>query len=90
MSEYKELLKKALSEGRVVIGSRQVLKKLKMSDPELVVIANNCPENIRKDIEYYCKLGNVRLEVFDGSGRELGVFCGKPFPIAALAVVKKK
>lgn len=84
--DYKAELKKALSENRVIIGSRQVLKKLKMGKLKLIVIASNCPENIRKDIEYYAKLSNTKLEIFDGTERELGVFCGKPFPIATVGI----
>ncbi len=84
--EYKAEIKKALSENRITIGSREVLKKLKLGKPKLIVIASNCPENIKKDIEYYSKLAGVELKIFDGTARELGVFCGKPFPIAAIAI----
>lgn len=84
--DYKVEIKKALSENRIIIGSRVVLKKLKLGKLKLIVIASNCPENIKNEIEYYSKLSNTRVEVFDGTGRELGVFCGKPFPIAVIGI----
>ncbi len=84
--DYKAEIKKALSENKVVIGSREVLRFLKTDKPKFVVVALNCPESIRKDIEYNAKLAGVDVFVFDGTGRDLGIFCGKPFPIAALAV----
>ena len=84
--DCKAEVKKALSENRIIIGSRVVLKKLKLGKLKLIVIASNCPENIKNEIEYYSKLSNTRVEVFDGTGRELGVFCGKPFPIAVIGI----
>ncbi len=84
--DYKAEVKKALSENRVIIGSREVLRALKTGKPKFVVISLNCPDPIRKDIEYNAKLAGVDVFVFDGTGRDLGIFCGKPFPIAALAV----
>ncbi len=84
--DYKAEIKKAIAENKLVIGSREVLKKLKLGKPKLIVIASNCPESLKKDIEYYSKLAGVELKVFEGTERDLGVFCGKPFPIAAIAI----
>jgi large subunit ribosomal protein L30e len=84
--DYKTEIKKALSEKRIVIGSREVIKKLKMDKPKFVVIASNCPESIKNDIEHYAKLAEVEVKVFDGTAKQLGIFCGKPFSIAALAI----
>lgn len=79
-------LKNALKEKRVIIGSKQTIKNLKLKNVKFVVIANNCPENIKNDIEYYSKLTGIKVEKFDGTAKQLGIFCGKPFSIAALAV----
>jgi len=79
-------LKNALKEKNVIIGSRRTLKYLKLGNVKLVVISNNCPESIRKDMEYYAKMSKIKVEEFDGSAKQLGVSCGKPFPIAALSI----
>lgn len=84
--DYKAEIKKAIGEKKITIGSREVLKKLKLGKLKLIVIASNCPENIKNEIEYYSKLSNTRVEIFDGTGRDLGVFCGKPFPIAVIGI----
>jgi large subunit ribosomal protein L30e len=55
---------------------------------KMIVMASNCPDDVRKDLEQYTKLGEVKLEKFDGTAKQLGVFCGKPFSIATLAIVK--
>jgi len=79
-------LKNALKEKNVIIGSRRTLKYLKLGNVKLVVIANNCPETIRKDINHYAKMSKLKVEGFNGTAKQLGVFCGKPFPIATLSI----
>ena len=79
-------LRSALNEKKVIIGSKQTVKNLKLKTIKTVVIASNCPENIKKDIDYYSKLNSVKVEKFDGTAKQLGVFCGKPFSIAVLAI----
>lgn len=82
-------LKTAIESGELVIGSRAVTKVLKLKKPHVVVLASNCPENIRKDINYYSKIGNSKVDDFVGTAKQLGTFCGKSFSISALAVVPK-
>jgi elongator complex protein 3 len=42
--------------------------------------------DIKKDIDYYSKLTGIKFENFDGTAKQLGIFCGKPFSIAVLAI----
>ena len=79
-------LRNAIKENNVIIGTEQTIKGLKSKSVKSVVIANNCPENTRKDIEYYSKLTGIKFESFDGTAKQLGTFCGKPFSIAVMAI----
>jgi len=79
-------LRDALKENNIIIGSKQTIKNLKLKNVKKVIVASNCPENIKKDIEYYSKLTGIKFENFDGTAKQLGVFCGKPFSIAVLAI----
>jgi large subunit ribosomal protein L30e len=83
-----ENLREALKENKVIIGTGRTSKYLKLGKVKMIVMASNCPDEIRKDMEQYTKLGEVKLEKFDGTAKQLGVFCGKPFSIATLAIVK--
>ena len=82
-------LRDALKENKVIIGSKTTIKYLRLGNVKLIVLANNCPENIRNDIENYAKSSGVEVKNFDGTAKQLGVFCGKPFAIASLAIVSK-
>lgn len=79
-------LRNAVNEKKIIIGSKQAIKNLKLKNVKLVFMASNCPDNIKKDIEYYSKLTGIKAENFDGTAKQLGVFCGKPFSIAVLAI----
>jgi len=79
-------LRNAIKEKNVIIGTKQAIKNLKLKNVKSVVIANNCPENVRKDIEYYSKLTGIKMENFDGTAKQLGILCGKPFSIAVMAI----
>ncbi|HIH44091.1 MAG TPA: 50S ribosomal protein L30e, partial [Candidatus Methanoperedenaceae archaeon] len=49
---------------------------------QLAVIASNCPKDKRD------KITGVPVMDFPGKGTDLGTACGKPYPIAALAIVE--
>jgi ribosomal protein L30E len=41
---------------------------------------------MKGEIEHLCKLGKLKLKVFKGSSKELGVICGKPYPISTMVI----
>jgi large subunit ribosomal protein L30e len=81
-------LRDALKENKVVFGSKITIKYLKLGNVKLIVTASNCPDNVKKDIENYAKMSGIKVGNFDGTAKQLGIFCGKPFSIASLAIVK--
>jgi len=81
-----EMIQEAIKAKKVVIGYRNSIKFIKVNTPKLIVISNNLPESLRKEVEQNAKVGKMKLETFDGTSRELGTFCGKPFPVSALVI----
>lgn len=79
-------IKDALKTNNAIIGYRESIKFLKLNKPKMVVIASNAPERVRKEIEYNCKISNAKLETFNGSSKELGIICGKPYPIMVMVI----
>ena len=89
MAEQKDLvsrLKQAITDKKIVTGSKETIKYLKMKKLKLVIISNNCPDNLKKDIENYAEISKINVETFDGTSKQLGIICGKPFPIATLSI----
>ena len=90
MAEQKTLInqmKEAIEKKKIVIGSSRTIKHLKMKKLKLVVLSTNCPDNVKKDIEHYAGLAGISIETFDGTSKQLGIICGKPFPIVALSIM---
>jgi len=83
-----EEIQAALKEGKVTIGYKKSLEFIKNNSPKLVVIAENIPEKERREIEHNVRLTGAKIEVFEDSSKELGVICGRPFPIMVLVIEK--
>ncbi len=81
-------IQSAVKAGNVVIGYNKSLEFIKNNSPRLIVMANNIPETKRDEVEHDAKLSGTKVEVFDGSSKDLGVICGKPFPISLLVITK--
>ncbi len=87
MADLVREIQTTLRTGKVVIGSKRTIKAIVHGKAKVVVMAVNAPDDIRSDIEHYCKLAGVPLIIFRGTSWDLGAICNKPFMVAALAVL---
>ncbi len=78
----------AVETGKVTIGSKSTLEAILKKKVKLVIVASNCPKNLRSDAERYTKLANIHLFEYKGSSVELGTVCGKPFVVAMLGIIE--
>ena len=81
-------IKDAIANNSAIIGTKRVLKTIRTGDVSSVVIANNCPDNVKKDVMHYSKVAGIEVNEYRGTGKDLGTFCGKPFSISVLAIKK--
>ena len=79
-TDINKALRSVLSTGKVIIGSKQTINAVKNEKAQVVVVSSNCPEKTLDEVK------GVSIVRFPESGVEMGVACGKPFPIAAMAV----
>ncbi len=77
----------AIKTGEVVLGSKRTIKLVLHGKAKLVVIAENAPPELKRDIEYYAKLSGIPVYRFKGTNYELGTLVGKPFSVAMLAII---
>ncbi len=85
--DFIRALQMAIKTGTVVLGSKKTKKLVLHGKAKLVVIAANAPPEIKRDIEYYARLSGIPVYRFQGTNMELGTLAGKPFSVAALAVI---
>ena len=76
----------AVKTGKVVLGAESAVKNAQTGKAKLIVIAANCPAEIRGDIEYYGRLSGINVVVYNGTSIDLGMACKKPFMVSALTV----
>ncbi|MFC1487211.1 50S ribosomal protein L30e [Thermoproteota archaeon] len=72
--------------GKIQIGAISALRSAKSKKAKLILLASNCPQSIREDIEYYCRLSEIPVSLFKGESSDLGALCGKPFNVSVLAI----
>jgi large subunit ribosomal protein L30e len=81
-------LRENLLAGKIVIGTKLVSKELKKGNIASVLIANNCAEDVKTDLEQYTNLGKIPLVNLNLNNEELGIFCKKSFFVSVLGVKK--
>jgi large subunit ribosomal protein L30e len=81
--DLNKVLRNVMQTGQVFIGSNQTIKVVDNHQAKAVVLANNCPADVRKRIS-----GKVPVIDFPGMGVDLGITCGKPFAIASIAIIE--
>ncbi len=86
-SDLARELQMVMKTGSVVLGSKKTIKLAKLGKAKLIIIAANAPPEIKKDLKYYAKLSNIPVIEFPGTNIELGAICGKPFSVAAMAII---
>jgi len=74
---------KAVKTGKVIIGANRTIEAAADGSAKMVVLASNCPEDIKTKIQ----ATNVPVLDYQGTSVELGPVCGKPFTIAAMAIL---
>ncbi|MHC1601538.1 MAG: 50S ribosomal protein L30e [Candidatus Nezhaarchaeales archaeon] len=80
-------LKVALRTGKIVIGSKEVLKLIGTGKGKLIIIASNCPELIKEQVEYYAKLSGIPVYYAPYTSKELGEMCQRGHMVASLVVL---
>lgn len=81
-----EDIQSALKAGRVIIGYNESIKFIKTNKPNLIVIADNIPEDRKEIVERDASAGGVEVKIFEGDSTQLGLICGKSFPISILVI----
>ena len=86
MIDVDKAISTAVKTGKVSLGAGSAVQNAKTGKAKLIILAANCPKNVRADVEYYSKLSKVPLIIYKGSSLDLAAVCGKPFSVSALSI----
>jgi large subunit ribosomal protein L30e len=84
-------LKVAMRTGKFIYGKKQVLRHLRHESFKMIIMANNCPTELKKQLNYYVSLmkDKIYLHRYKGSSWDLGLACAKPYMISIIGVVQE-
>ena len=86
MSSIDRELRMAVSTGRVGLGSKRALREMRRGRPKMAIISSNCPEEMKERIENYGRLAKIPVLRHQKDSLDLGLLCGKPFPVSAIVI----
>jgi large subunit ribosomal protein L30e len=86
MIDVDKAIANAAKTGKIQFGANSALKSARTKKAKLVIVASNCLQSIREDIEYYCGLSKIPVSIYKGSSLDLGAVCGKPFEVSAITI----
>ena len=78
--------RKAIKEENVIIGTKQVLKNLKLGKISKVYVTSNCPKAVKQDLKNYSSIFDIEVVQLKTPNTELGVLSKKPFSISVLGL----
>lgn len=79
-----QTVKTAAKEDRVIIGVNETVTALENNDVDMVILASNCPEDLRSQVADAA--GDTPVHRFGRHSERLGSLCRKPFTIAVLGI----
>ena len=80
-------LKRAIETGKVILGSRQTIKLLANAKCKAVIYSKDAPEMVKLDIKKFSRLSGIPAVEVPYDSKQLGIICGRPHVVAALAIV---
>ncbi|MBN2127008.1 MAG: 50S ribosomal protein L30e [Candidatus Diapherotrites archaeon] len=88
MDANKEI-RRAVDTGKIVFGFKETEKESMIGKAKMIILAKNIEQDKKEKMENYSKIGKIPIYSFEGTAKELGAICGKPFHINTLAVLDK-
>jgi large subunit ribosomal protein L30e len=86
MIDVDKAIASVVKTGKVSFGTNVAVQSAKTGKAKMIVLASNCPKDIKEDIENYSKLSGIPVISYKGASMDLAQVCKKPFIISALTV----
>ncbi|MEE8358187.1 MAG: 50S ribosomal protein L30e [Candidatus Hydrothermarchaeales archaeon] len=74
--------------GEVILGAKESIASVMDKKARLVLVAENCPKDLKDDLDHYANISNIYVYNFPRSSMEMGAVCGKPYVISMLSIIE--
>jgi len=81
-------IKVAYKTGSIIYGKKQILRGLRKNPFKMLIISNNCSQDLENHLNYYNSLMENQLFIYryKGSSWDLGLACAKPYMISVIGI----
>ena len=86
MMDVDKAIATAVKTGKVSFGANAALQNAKTGKAKLIILAANCPKDIKERVEHYGKISKVPVMTYKGASMDLAMVCNKLFIISALSI----
>jgi large subunit ribosomal protein L30e len=86
MIDIDKAIASVVKTGKVSYGSNAALQNAKTGKAKMIILAVNCPKDIKEQVEYYGKISKVPVLMYKGASMDLAAVCNKLFIISALSI----
>jgi large subunit ribosomal protein L30e len=86
MIDVDKAIATAVKTGKVSFGANAALQNAKTGKAKMIVLAANCPKDIKEQVEYYGKISKVPIMTYKGTSMDLAAVCNRLFIISALSI----
>ena len=86
MIDVDKAISTVVKTGKVSFGSNLALQNAKTGKAKMIILAANCPKDIKEQVEYYGKISKVPVMTYKGDAMDLATVCNKLFIISALSI----
>jgi large subunit ribosomal protein L30e len=86
MIDIDKAIASAVKTGKVSFGANAALQNAKTGKAKMIILASNCPKDIKEQIEYYGKISKVPVITYKGGSMDLAEVSSKLFIISALSI----
>ncbi|MCX8202544.1 MAG: 50S ribosomal protein L30e [Candidatus Micrarchaeota archaeon] len=88
MVDIEKSIRMSVDTGKVEFGTRTCKYLAAHGNAKLILLAGNCPANLKNEIIEVCKNSNVPYKELKYPSIELGSLAGKPFPVLMMAIIE--
>lgn len=86
MIDLNRVIRSAIKSRKIYFGSKRTINAARNGKATIIITSSKCPNMIRRDIQHHARISGIPVYTYNGSSQDLGLVCGKKFPISALVV----
>lgn len=80
-------LKLVMKSGKVTLGSKASMKALRKGKAKMILIASNCPQLRKSEVEYLAMLAKCQVHHYTADNTALGNACGKLYNCSVMTIL---